>query len=200
MEWIKKLLEANSTWITWVFSGIGLFPFSVVCAVIGWLVKRRISHQKPELILEGLGHPIGGHQDRNNQTIDAIYKFKFTNVGEKPALLGDDPLRTADVLDIIKRELNGQSMPKLLVAIPESQRVPNLLQSKRSFNLDVVLGHYDNRVMKDPFSFSIYYSDTRDKQYKTVVQIRPQTGDIVKLKQKQIGILSRFISLFQFSA
>ncbi len=88
------------------------------------------------------------------------------------------------------RTLAKKRMPGILVAISQGQHIPDILHAGHSFDLSIVLGHFGNRVMADPFSFHIYFSDKKGKKHRTTIKIRPATGDVVSLKHKRLGMIS----------
>lgn len=151
-----------------------------------------MSDEKPQILFERAGHPYGGHPHPlvRGKRIDALYKFKIKNAGHQAAVLGDNPFRAIDYKEVYRRTLKKKRMPRIMVAIPEGQVVPNVLEPGMSFNLDIALGHFGKKTMSDPFSFRVYYTNVKGHRYRTTVKMRPQSGDVVSLRQMRLGLIS----------
>ena len=152
---------------------------------------------KPVIVFQASGRPVGESFSVDRKRTTGLYTFKATNTGPGVATLGDNPFREIDAVDVIKNELAGWAQPQQLISVVEGQRFPNILQPHESINLQIALGHFEDKPMVNPFTFSVYYSDVKRVTYQTLVSIRPDTGDVLynkasKARRKHLRIRHRY--------
>jgi hypothetical protein len=117
--------------------------------------------------------------DTNRNQTQANYRFDITNVGQGVAIIGIDPFRSPQPLDVIAAELNNQKVTGKFAVLPEGEYYPNTIRPKETITIKLITGHFDE-PMGDTFALPpMHYSDALGRKYVTIVTIVPKTGDVI---------------------